>query len=48
MQSHKSKRVKHSNRQSKTRKKIKQTRTKKRVFSTKDFNDGDGMLVSVW
>ena len=48
MQSHKSKRVKHSNRQSKTRKKIKQTRTKKRFFSTKDFNDGDGMLVSVW
>ena len=23
-------------------------KTKKRVFSNKDFNDGDGMLVSIW
>ena len=37
-----------SNRQSKMRKKSKQNRTKKRVFSKKDFSDGDGMLVSIW
>jgi hypothetical protein len=48
MHSRKSKRIQHSNRQSKTRKKLKHKRTKKRVFSTKDFNDSDGMLVSVW
>jgi hypothetical protein len=34
--------------QSKTRKKSKQNLTKKRVFSKKDFSDGDGMLVSIW
>ena len=48
MQSRKSKRIQHSNRQSKTRKKSKQQRTKNRVFSTKDFSDADGMLVSIW
>ena len=37
-----------SNRQSKMRKKSKQNRTQKRVFSEKDFSDGDGMLVSIW
>ena len=37
-----------SDRQSKMRKKSKQNRTKKRVFSKKDFSDGDGMLVSIW
>jgi len=28
--------------------KSKKNKTKKRVFSKKDFSDGDGMLVSVW
>ena len=28
--------------------KSRKNKTKKRVFSKKDFNDGDGMLVSVW
>jgi hypothetical protein len=48
MQSRKSTRIQHSNRQSKTRKISKQQRTKNRVFSTKDFSDADGMLVSIW
>ena len=34
----------------KSRKNIKsrKNKTKKRIFSKKDFSDGDGMLVSVW
>ncbi len=32
----------------KSHKNTKSRKTKKRVFSKKDFNDGDGMLVSVW
>lgn len=47
MQSRKNKKT-ISNKQSNMRKKSKQNLTKKRVFSKKDFSDGDGMLVSVW